>query len=363
MKDMDMDSLTIESSWQEELHKIEMCQNLKDWDVLRVRLLGKNGLLTQELKKLASFPSEERRERGASLNKARESLKILLEKKKNFLEIQELDKKLQEDAVDVSLPCRPQLFGKRHLLTQISDDLVYYFQSQGFQIMDGPEVDSEFYNFEALNMPAHHPARQEQDTLYLKNFPGMLLRTHTSTMQGRTFSTVGVPIRAVSLGSVFRNDAVDATHSPLFHQIEIFVVEPGITMAHMKYCLLDLLSYLFKMDLCASVEQGKSIPVRFRPSFFPFTEPSIEVDCCCSRVQGELKLDIKGKWLEILGCGMIHPNVFKNCGLETFENGTPVQGFAIGIGIERIAMLKYGITDIRQFYENDMRWLNHYGCR
>lgn len=356
-----MQEVLHESFLQESLGQIAASETLKEWEALRVALLGKSGTVTQELKTLGACSPEERRTKGAQLNRVRSQLEEAFQVRKTILEDRALDAKLQSESVDVSLPCRPELLGKRHLLTQISDELIGYFRAQGFQVMEGPEVDSEFYNFEVLNVPAHHPARQEQDTLYLKDLPGMLLRTHTSTMQGRTFKTKGLPVRAISVGSVFRNDAVDATHSPMFHQIEIFVAEPGTTMAHMKACLLDLLSFLFKMDLCAMAERGEAIPVRFRPSFFPFTEPSVEVDCCCSREGGELRLDLKGQWLEILGCGMIHPEVFRQCGLSTFADGTPAQGFAIGIGIERIAMLKYGITDIRHFYENDMRWLNHYG--
>lgn len=356
-----MPDVLTDSFLQESLQQIAEASSLKDWDTLRVGLLGKNGTVTQELKRLGTYASEERRERGGQLNTLREHLERAFQAQKKILEERALERRLQSERLDVSLPCLPELIGKRHLLTQIADDLVDYFRAQGFQVMEGPEADSEFFNFESLNVPAHHPARQEQDTLYLKNLPGMLLRTHTSTMQGRTFTTIGLPVRAISIGATFRNDAIDATHMPMFHQIEIFVAEPGTTVAHMKACLLDLLSFLFKVNLCAQAERDEPIPVRFRPSFFPFTEPSIEVDCCCSRENGELKLDLGGHWLEILGCGMIHPEVFRQCGVTMFADGTPAQGFAIGVGIERIAMLKYGVTDIRHFYENDMRWLNHYG--
>ncbi|MDR1597700.1 MAG: phenylalanine--tRNA ligase subunit alpha [Holosporales bacterium] len=342
-------------------HRIQAAVDFHELEQARVELLGKNGLLTLELKKLGNLSIDERRSVGARLNCIRESFEGLFQQKKQQLDELELNERLKQEALDVTLPTRPITTGKRHLLTRISDQLSSYFCSRGFLVTSGPEVDSEFNCFDGLNMPSHHPARQEQDTLYLKNHEQMLLRVHTSTMQIRTFSTKGIPVRGISTGAVFRNDAVDATHTPLFHQIEGFVAEPGITMAHMKYCLLDLLSFLFNVDLCAMAKRGDAIPVRFRPSFFPFTEPSSEVDCCCSRVNGELKLDMGGTWMEILGCGMIHPNVFKNCGAETFEDGTPAQGFAFGIGVERIAMLKYGVTDIRHFYDGDIRWLNHYG--
>ncbi|GHS92619.1 phenylalanine--tRNA ligase alpha subunit [Alphaproteobacteria bacterium] len=347
---------------KEGVAKIGSCHTLAELEALRVDFLGKNGALTKELKQLGTIAPDERRTQGQVLNGVRETLEGLIAQKKAVFETQELAARLEAERVDVTLPCRPALQGKKHLFTQIFEDLSAYFRAKGFQIMSGPEVDDDFHNFGALNMPAHHPARQMQDTLYLKDAPGFLLRTHTSTMQSRTFETVGVPVRALSLGSVFRNDAVDATHTPLFHQIEVFVVEPGITVAHLKHFLLDLLSYLFKIDLCAAAEREEPLPVRLRPSFFPFTEPSLEVDCCCARTNGELKLDLSGNWLEILGCGMIHPNVFKNCGLSTFADGSPLQGFAAGLGVERIAMLKYGITDIRQFYEGDARWLSHYGA-
>ncbi|MDR1908172.1 MAG: phenylalanine--tRNA ligase subunit alpha [Holosporales bacterium] len=353
-----LDGTTWTQDW---IKQISEASDSKELDKVRIALLGKSGILTQELKKLGSLSVEERRTVGANLNNIRESFERLLNEKSRKIDEAELNKRLQQEFLDVTLPTRPNTPGKRHLLTQISEELSSYFCARGFCVMSGPEVDTEFNCFDGLNMPKHHPARQEQDTLYVKDCANMLLRVHTSTMQVRTFLSTGVPVRGISIGSVFRNDAVDATHTPLFHQIEGFVVEPGITMAHMKYCLLDLLSFLFKVDLCAMVARNEPIPVRFRPSFFPFTEPSSEVDCCCSRKDGELKLDLDGTWMEILGCGMIHPNVFKNCGIEHFEDGTPVQGFAFGIGIERIAMLKYGVTDIRHVYEGDMRWLQHYG--
>jgi phenylalanyl-tRNA synthetase alpha chain len=351
----------IECLAEEWLASVDAAGGSDELNRVRVELLGKNGILTQKLKTLRNCSPEEKRKIGTQLNIIRETLEQRLNEKKHEIEQMELSARLQNEYVDVTLPCRPRHAGACHLLTQISDELAMYFCARGFKVLDGPEIDTEFNCFDGLNMPSHHPARQEQDTLYLKDRPGMLLRVHTSTMQVRAFSTYGLPIRAISIGSVFRNDAVDATHSPMFHQIEGFVAEPGINMAHMKYCLLDLLSFLFNKDLCGMAERKKQIPVRFRPSFFPFTEPSMEVDCCCSRENGVLKLDVDGDWMEILGCGMINQNVFKNCGVERFADGTPAQGFAFGVGIERIAMLRYGVTDIRHFYEGDVRWLRHYG--
>lgn len=346
-----------QTNWQEYKDKVKACSEIKEWDDLRVCILGKNGLLTCELKKIGSYDKDQKKEIGHQLNILRQEFEAILETKKNELEEILLQERLETEKIDVTLPSRNRTCGKRHLLTQLTEDISAYFRSQGFAIMKGPELEEEYNNFEALNIPEHHPARQEHDTFYIKDFPGKLLRTHTTTVQVRGMKKLGVPIRAISIGSVFRNDAIDATHSPMFHQIDIFVAEPNITIAHMKWCILSLLSFLFDLDLCKMSENAERIPVRFRPSFFPFTEPSVEVDACCIRKNGELKLDVDGDWLEILGCGMIHPNVFKHCGIEN----EGVQGFAAGIGIERIAMLKYGITDIRNFYEGDMRWLNHYG--
>lgn len=341
--------------------RIDACTTLKEWDDLRVSLLGKNGSLTQALKTLGSCTPQERREKGAELNRLKNILEEALAARKVELEQAEMNLKMAQDRVDVTLPCRPQPHGGFHLLSQISRDLIDYFQARGYEVFEGPEIDSERNNFEILNVPEHHPARQDQDTLYIKGFPGQLLRTQTTAVQSRTLLSRGVPVRGITIGSVFRNDAVDATHAPMFHQLDWFVVEPGVSMAHLNAFVLDVMSFLFQRDLSAQAARGDPIPVRFRPSFFPFTEPSLEVDCRCSRQNGEIKLDMDGDWMEILGCGMIHPNVFKNCGLSTFEDGTPLQGFAGAFGIERIAMLKYGITDIRQFYENDQRWLQHYG--
>lgn len=346
---------------KENLQKIDSCKNLVELNDIQISILGKNGLITQEMKLLGKYEPDERKKQGLLLNSMKNTIEESIKNKREKLEEIELNEKLYSEKIDVTLPVKPEYKGRKHLLTQVSDELVSHFKSQGFEVMSGPEMDSDFNNFEALNIPKHHPARQEQDTFYISGITDKLLRTHTSTMQIRTLSNKKIPIRAVSIGSVFRNDAVDATHSPMFHQMEIFVVEPNVTMAHLKYCVLEFLSFLFNIDLIQMDKSKQQMPVRMRPSFFPFTEPSIEVDVCCVRKDGELKLDLNGKWLEILGCGMIHPNVFKNCGISKFDDGTEVRGFAIGVGIERIALLRYGITDIRNFYEGDMRWLNNYG--
>jgi phenylalanyl-tRNA synthetase alpha chain len=353
-----------------ELAEIKNCTSQQLLENKQTTLFGKNGLITQEMKKLGRYDEIQKKEVGSFLNTIRVELEQALKSKSDALKREFFAKKLESEYVDVTLPARSQHIGRLHMLTQICAELLEFFKTRGFKEMFGPELETDFNNFEALNFPPDHPARQEQDTFYVRfnsQHPenveqrARLLRTHTSTIQVRTLSRCEVPIRAVSFGAVFRDDAIDATHSPLFHQMEFFVVEPKITVAHLKHCVLDFLGFLFGLDLLAMDAAGDPVPVRLRPSFFPFTEPSLEVDVCCSKSGHELKLDINGNWLEIMGCGMIHPNVYKNCGLSSFDDGSELQGFAAGIGIERVAMLRHGIADIRHFYDGDMRWLDHYG--
>ncbi|MDR0624908.1 MAG: phenylalanine--tRNA ligase subunit alpha [Holosporales bacterium] len=347
----------------QELAAIALCSTMQEIESKQTALFGKNGSITQEMKKLVQCEDLVwRKELGSALNSIRKELESALRERSKAIEQAFFEQKLKSEFTDVTLPERPQHQGRLHMLTQICLELLSYFRSRGFKEKFGPELETDFNNFEALNFPPNHPARQEQDTFYIRNHPKKLLRTHTSTIQIRTLSSCEIPIRAVSFGSVFRDDAVDATHSPVFHQMEFFVVEPGTTVAHLKYCLLDFLGFLFRIDLLAMDANGDAPLVRLRPSFFPFTEPSLEVDVCCSKHGGKLKLDKNGDWLEIMGCGMIHPNVYKSCGLSTFPDGSPLQGFAAGIGIERVAMLRHGVTDIRNFYDGDMRWLDHYGA-
>lgn len=325
-------------SWHNQLNQVETLDALEHFKNL---YLGKAGLLTQEMKNLASLSVEEKKEKGRVLNVMREAIQEAMLAKKDFFEDQVLNAKINAQAIDITLPIRPVQQGKRHLISQIMDDIESYFARQGFQLRTGPDVDTEEYNFNALNIPHHHPARQSQDTFYLGSADDSnknLLRTHTSNIQIHVLKTESLPLRVLALGRAYRSDAIDATHTPMFHQAEIFAVDHVVNMRHLKSTIINFLRHIF---------DEKDLQVRFRPSFFPFTEPSAEVD-----------IKMPGRdWLEILGCGLIHPQVLENCGI----NHQKYQGFAAGLGIERIAMLKYGITDIRQLYENDLRFLQHYG--
>lgn len=335
------------SEWQP---KIRTCQNLQDLEEIRIYLLGKTGLITSELKTLGQLAPEDRKTKGAEINALRDALTELLNSQKDALQQKALELRLQEETVDITLPARFEKTGKLHLLTQVISDIQSYFKDLGFQLVEGPDMDDEYHNFDALNIPSHHPARQSHDTFYLKDHSSHLLRTHTSTAQIRTLEKQKPPLRIISIGRVYRSDALDATHTPMFHQLEGLVLEPNINMGHLRGCLVDFCKYFFGVD---------EVKSRFRPSFFPFTEPSAELDINCSREKGQLKIGTGDGWLELLGCGMVHPNVLKNCGIDPNE----FQGFAFGAGIERFTMLKYGLPDIRALYDSDERWLNHYGTR
>jgi len=273
-----------------------------------------------------------------------------IEARKTELADTELDSRLMDERVDVTLPVRPQSSGRIHPISQTIDEVVAIFGEMGFVVAEGPDIEEDWYNFTSLNIPPEHPARQEQDTFYLPERPDgsrMLLRTHTSPVQIRHMQTTKPPIRIIVPGRTFRAD-YDATHTPMFHQVEGLVIDESTHMGHLKGTLIEFCRAFFQVD---------DLPVRFRPSYFPFTEPSAEVDIGCSRKGGELKIGAGDDWLEILGCGMVHPKVLENCGIDS----TRYQGYAFGMGIERIAMLKYGIPDLRTFFESDLRWLRHYG--
>ena len=321
--------------------------SLAHLDEIRVSLFGKNGEVTQALKELSTYSVEEKKEKGQQLNQIKEYLlKFLLEQKNNLHDIFKKEKMSQE-GIDLTLPVYDYENGTLHPLTKLQEHIASYFLNQGFSIADGPEIEDTFHNFDALNVPSHHPSRQTSDTFYVDDSP-FLLRTHTSNLQIRFLEKTPPPTRMITMGRVYRNDSVDATHTPMFHQLDGLVIEPGIHMGHLKGCLTGFLRYIFECD---------NLPLRFRPSFFPFTEPSAEVDICCSRQNGVLKMDPEGTWMEILGCGMVHPHVFKNVGLDP----AIYQGFAFGIGIERLLMLKHGLSDIRPIYEGDIRWLHRFG--
>jgi phenylalanyl-tRNA synthetase alpha chain len=333
------------------LAQIHAASSLEQLEAARVGVLGRNGQLTTLLKGLGSLPPDERKTRGAALNALRQEIEGALSEAKGRLDRAALDQRLKEERIDVSLPVRAEIEGRIHPISQTIDELVAIFGEMGFTVAEGPHIEDDFHNFTALNIPPEHPARQEHDTFYLEpraaDGSRKVLRTHTSPVQIRTMMSTKPPIRIIVPGRTFRSDH-DATHSPMFHQVEGLVIEKGVTMGHLKGCLIEFCRTFFDID---------DLPVRFRPSYFPFTEPSAEVDIGCSREGGGLKIGAGADWLEILGCGMVHPKVLQNCGLDPNE----VQGFAFGMGIERIAMLKYGIPDLRTFYESDLRWLKHYG--
>ncbi|MDR3425743.1 MAG: phenylalanine--tRNA ligase subunit alpha [Alphaproteobacteria bacterium] len=318
-------------------------------DALRVSALGKKGRITDLMKTLGALPAEERKMRGAALNVLKDEIAVAIDARQKILSAAALQDRLSRESLDVTLPARPQNEGRIHPISQTIDEIVTLFASQGFAVAKGPDIESEYYNFEALNIPSSHPARDMQATFFMPSSGEykMVLRTQTSPVQIRTMREQKPPIRIIAPGRTYRCD-YDMTHTPMFHQVEGLVIDEATHMGHLKGCLLDFLREFFGID---------DLPIRFRPSYFPFTEPSAEVDIGCSRKGGELKLGNFGDWLEILGCGMVHPNVLKNCGIDPEK----YQGFAFGMGIERLAMLKYGIPDLRTFFDADLRWLKHYG--
>ena len=332
------------------LGEIAAAGDLKALEALRVGALGKKGRVTEALKTLGQLPPEERKAAGQALNAVKGAVEAALEARKEALAAAALDVRLEQERIDVSLPHRPQPIGRLHAISQTVEELVAVFGEMGFRWAEGPHVEDDFHNFTALNIPEDHPARQDHDTFYLRpDAEGRrkVLRTHTSPVQIRTMQAQKPPIRIICPGRTFRSDH-DATHSPMFHQVEGLVIDETTHMGHLKGTLIDFLRAFFGVE---------DLPVRFRPSYFPFTEPSAEVDIGCSREGGQLKIGAGKDWLEILGCGMVNPKVLEACGLDPAK----WQGFAFGMGIERIAMLKYGMPDLRPFYDSDVRWLRHYG--
>jgi len=303
-------------------------------DQVRVQYLGKKGELTQQLKSLGKLSAEERPAAGAKINEAKQQVQDAITIKRTMMAADALSKQLAEESIDVTLPGRAQFNGGLQPVTMTIERIENFFSQIGFSVAQGPEIEDDYHNFEALNIPAHHPARAMHDTFYFGD--GTLLRTHTSGVQVRTMEKQQPPIRIICPGRVYRCDS-DQTHSPMFHQIEGLLVDDNISFADLKGILHNFLNVFFERDL----------QVRFRPSYFPFTEPSIEVDI---GYQGE---DGEQKWLEVLGCGMVHPKVFEHSGIDT-EKYT---GFAFGMGVERLAMLRYGVKDLRMFFENDLRFL------
>jgi phenylalanyl-tRNA synthetase alpha chain len=333
--------------------QIEAADSLKALDELRVSALGKKGRITDLMKTLGNMDPEERKTKGQALNALKDEIAALIEKQENALRRQELDQRLVNEVIDVTLSPRPTRTGHIHPTSQILEELITIFASMGFEIVEGPDIETPFHNFTGLNFPPGHPAREMHDTFFLPdtNEKGELgervLRTHTSSVQIRTMMNRKPPFRVMYMGRCYRSD-YDMTHTPMFHQFEVLAVDTELNMGHLKGAMMNFARALFEID---------DLPVRFRPSFFPFTEPSAEMDIGCSREGGGLKIGHGKDWLEILGCGMVHPNVLRNCGIDPEK----YQGFASGMGVERMAMLKYGIPDLRTFFESDVRWLSHYG--
>jgi phenylalanyl-tRNA synthetase alpha chain len=336
----------IKQDVSELLKSIDNIASLEDLENKRIEYLGKNGLITQELKKISSLSADEKREFGQIINGFKLQIHDKLEQHKSLLNKKLIQEKLNSEKIDISLPVREQPQATIHPISQVTDELINIFGSMGFSLAEGPDIDNDFNNFTALNIPENHPARQMHDTFYMP-VANKLLRTHTSTVQIRKMSGEKPPFRFIAPGRVYRCDS-DMTHTPMFHQVEGVCIDKNINMAHLKGCLMDFLKAFFEIE---------NLNIRFRPSFFPFTEPSAEVDIGYSLINNQINIGQGESWLEILGCGMVHPTVLSNVGIDPNE----FQGFAFGMGIERIAMLKYGIPDLRTFFESDLRWLKKYG--
>ncbi len=339
---------------------IEGAADLKALEDARLEALGKKGRITGLMKTLGGMDPEERKEKGPQLNALKDEIAALIERQEKALKKQELDARLAGETIDITLSPRPSPMGSIHPISQTMEELTVIFAAMGFTVAEGPDIEDDYHNFTALNFPPDHPAREMQDTFFLPPDPDekgerakKLLRTHTSAVQIRTMMAGKPPFKIICMGRTYRSD-YDMTHTPMFHQIEGLMIDKGTNMGHLKGCLMDFARQFFEID---------DLPLRFRPSFFPFVEPGAEVDIgYIKKDDGSIQL---GKapagqeqlWMEILGSGMVHPNVLKNCGVDPEK----YQGFAFGMGIERMAMLKYGIPDLRTFFESDTRWLKHYG--
>ncbi|MBO5088025.1 MAG: phenylalanine--tRNA ligase subunit alpha [Lachnospiraceae bacterium] len=335
----------LEAIKAEALAKIESANDLDALNDIKVAVLGKKGELTAVLKSMKDVPAEERPMVGQMVNDARTAIEEKLEEKKTSIARLLRTEKMKRETIDVTLPGKKNLRGHRHPNQIALEDLERVFIGMGYEVVEGPEVEYDRYNFELLNIPANHPAKDEQDTFYINK--EILLRTQTSPVQARIMEKGNLPIRILSAGRVFRSDEVDATHSPSFHQVEGLVVDKNITFADLKGTLEQFAKEFF----------GEKTKVKFRPHHFPFTEPSAEVDITCFKCGGKGCRMCKGSgWIEILGCGMVHPNVLEMCGIDSKE----YQGFAFGIGLERVTLLKYEIDDMRLLYENDVRFLNQF---
>ena len=310
--------------------------------------MGKKGIFTSLIKDLSLLDNSNKAIVGKTLNLLKKDIEINFKVKKELLTKKALSDKLNNEKIDISLPARQLKIGGIHPISKTMNEIISIMGGQGFSVKEGPHIEDDFYNFTALNIAEDHPARQDHDTFYFQRTGEVkkLLRTHTSPVQIRVMQNEPPPIKIIAPGSTYRRDD-DSTHSPMFHQVEGLVVDKGVTMANLKWVIKKLLTDFFGIE---------NLPMRFRPSYFPFTEPSAEVDIGCSIKKGKLTIGEGSDWLEVMGCGMVHPSVFKSCGIDHKK----FSGFAFGLGVERFAMLKHGITDLRMFYENDLRWLKHY---
>ena len=325
--------------------------DLASLESVRVAALGKAGSVSALLKGMGALSPDERRVQGPRVNGLRDRVTAAIASRRDTLDAQALEAQLAADRVDLTLPAPPRRKGSVHPTLQVMDEMIAVFADMGFAVAEGPDIEDDFHNFTALNFPPKHPARETHDTFFLRPDPKTgerkVLRTHTSPVQVRTMMSQAPPIRIVAPGRTYRKDS-DATHTPMFHQIEGLVIDEGIHMGHLKWTLAEFVRRFFETD---------AVTTRFRPHHFPFTEPSAEMDVRCDRSGGELRIGTGSDWLEVLGCGMVHPNVLRNCGVDPDQ----WTGFAFGMGVDRLAMLKYGIPDLRDMFASDVRWLEHYG--
>ena len=340
MSDLD----NINSSFENKINSIKSKEELQN---LKTEFFGKSGQITNQFKNLGTITAEKRKEFASSLNKLKDNLTTQLDDKFLELETLEINERLKDQKIDITLPVRPFQNGKIHPVSQVIDEISSIFSEIGFSVAEGPDVETEHNNFTALNTPEDHPARDMHDTFYLEENKKILLRTHTSPVQIRTMMNGKPPFKIIVPGRTYRCDS-DQTHAPMFHQLEGLHIDKNINMSHLKGCLDYFIKEFFEV---------KSLKMRFRPSHFPFTEPSAEVDIGYRIEKGRIVIGEGDKWLEILGCGMVHPNVLRNVKVDPNK----YQGFAFGMGIDRLAMLKYGINDLRAFFESDFRWLSHFG--
>tara|TARA_B100000029_G_scaffold136458_1_gene131033 strand:- start:257 stop:1303 length:1047 start_codon:yes stop_codon:yes gene_type:complete len=326
------------------LEELKLISSIDSLEALRIKYLGKKGLVSLEMKSLSSLSIDEKKIKGQELNSFKSFFEKEIQNKRSEIETSSINEKLRKENIDATLPPRNFETGRLHPISQTTYKIIEIFGNMGFSVKSGPDIETDFNNFTALNIPDHHPAREMQDTFYLDK---KVLRTHTSPVQVRTMLESKPPIRIIVPGRTYRSDS-DSTHTPMFHQVEGLLIDEKSTMSHLKGCLIDFLKEFFEIS---------DLKYRFRPSYFPFTEPSAEMDIAYTKTNNVLKFGEGDEWLEILGCGMVNPIVLENCKIDSKK----FQGFAFGMGIERLSMLKYGITDIRSFYESDFRWIQHYG--